>query len=666
MRRLPYREYEYPDTGERRLDERVGRVRRNIDPTRASAAALALLCLIVGACEDRSSVGPKTQPREATAPRSRDSRTWALLINGGGRPKINYQSHLLHIRQLAELLIVNGIPKKRIVIFSSDGSDPEPDLAVRDMQPEEDFWLIEGLPIGNNLRTEIRYENSVIEDMEVRPATQAALRRWVEREGSRLEPGDTLLLYVTDHGTKNRDDLDNNAITLWGESLSVNELRHLIAQLPDELRVVSLMSQCFSGSFANAMYDLDEPDQASGNVCGYYSSSADRPAYGCYAVNRGKDNVGHSFRFFEAIRIHGNLADAHDRVLLTDRTPDVPNRTSDHYLEQLLRDEARQRGLELSDFVDDLLEQALRRELDYAPEFAQIDHIGRAFGSFSPRSLEELDERSRNFPRLGRELRSYARRWKTALGDLKRENLEKFFRVYPSWRDYLKPEIVRGLDREEKRRLSGLLLKDLVALTNLDLATRQRLDALRTIATEAETASYRMAVRRGAVLRMRSLLMRVAGLVYLDRHDEVSARAEFENLQACEDLSFGGKPVASRRERALPPPFPQLVDESELLANVLPGWIGIEFRPVQSVLRSEFGLERGAVRVKRAFPGSPAEQAGLRAGDIVLGPPGSPFVERNQIREWVMTSIVDEVRSLEVLRNGLPITVRVRVGAAPI
>ena len=403
------------------------------------------------------------------------------------------------------------------------------------------------------------------------------------------------------------------------------------------------MSQCFSGSFANAMYDLDEPDQASGNVCGYYSSSADRPAYGCYAVNRGKDNVGHSFRFFEAIRIHGNLADAHDRVLLTDRTPDVPNRTSDHYLEQLLRDEARRSGLELSDFVDDLLEQALRNELEYATEFAQIDHIGQAFGAFSPRSL-----------------------WKTALNDLKRENLEKFFRVYPSWRDYLKPEIVRGLDREEKRRLSGLLLEDLVALTNLDVATRQRLDALRTIATEAETASYRMAVRRGAVLRMRSLLMRVAGLVYLDRHDEVSALAEFESLQACEDLSFGGKPVASRRERALPPAFPPLVDESELVANGLPGWIGIEFGPVQGALRRELGLERGAVRVKRAFPGSPAEQAGLRAGDIVLGPPRSPFVERNQIREWVMTSIVDEVRSLEILRDGVPLTVRVRVGAAPI
>ena len=68
-----------------------------------------------------------------------------------------------------------------------------------------------------------------------------------------LGQDDTLLLYVTDHGTKAKDDGTNTAITLWGpdESLRVTELRELLALLPPHLRVVMLMSQCYSGGFAH-------------------------------------------------------------------------------------------------------------------------------------------------------------------------------------------------------------------------------------------------------------------------------------------------------------------------------------------------------------------------------------------------------------------------------
>ena len=58
----------------------------------------------------------------------------------------------------------------------------------------------------------------------------------------------------------------------------------------------------------------------------------DRPAYGCYPENRGKDNVGHSFHFLEALDRSRSLPAAHAETLFTDRTPDVPIRTSDVYL----------------------------------------------------------------------------------------------------------------------------------------------------------------------------------------------------------------------------------------------------------------------------------------------------------------------------------------------
>ena len=635
-----------------------------------------LLCALAVACGDAPQRAPREvraelsslervrpeAPRSTTAP-SRP-KTWALLINGGGRPAINYQSHLLHVRELAQLLIASGIPKKRIVVFASDGSDPEPDLAVRDLQADPDFWLIEGLPIGRQLAPRLRYENSELEGLGIRPATLDALISWVEREGQQLEAGDTLLFYVTDHGKKNREDLHNNSIVLWDDELYVDEFKDLIAALPEQVRVVSLMSQCYSGAFANAMYDRDEPDRTSGNVCGYYSSSRERPAYGCYPENRGKDNVGHSFRFFEALRIHGNLADAHGRVLLTDRTPDVPNRTSDQFLARILSREASRRGLETADFVDELLQEAMRNEARYALEFAKVDHMGHAFGSFSPRSRRELRQRAREIPGLGKELKSYARRWEVALRDLKRENLRRFLEVYPSWKDEMDSKFLKALEPEEKRRITRALLADLASFTRLDLEISDRLHALKTIADESKTASYRMDVRRGAVLRIRALLTRIAGLVYLER--EASLRSEFEGLEACESLALATGQDPTSRARALPPPFPPLLEESELLENVLPGWLGIEFSPVKLRRRERLDLERGAVHVNKVIPDSPAEEAGLLEKDIIIGPPEAAFVEPHQIREWIMTSVVGEERRLVILRGRARMTVYVRVGAAPI
>ena len=92
----------------------------------------------------------------------------------------------------------------------------------------------------------------------------------------RLGRGDTLLFYVTDHGRRNEQDLANNKIVLWGEELSVAELRDLFALLDPDVRVVMLMSQCYAGSFANEIFRNPGETMPSGNVCGYFASTADR------------------------------------------------------------------------------------------------------------------------------------------------------------------------------------------------------------------------------------------------------------------------------------------------------------------------------------------------------------------------------------------------------
>ncbi|MEM1010526.1 MAG: hypothetical protein AAGJ35_16145, partial [Myxococcota bacterium] len=48
----------------------------------------------------------------------------ALLLNGGGHPRINYYSHLLHLRMMRKALQERGVHDKSITILSADGEDP--------------------------------------------------------------------------------------------------------------------------------------------------------------------------------------------------------------------------------------------------------------------------------------------------------------------------------------------------------------------------------------------------------------------------------------------------------------------------------------------------------------------------------------------------------------
>ena len=144
-----------------------------------------------------------------------------------------------------------------------------------------------------------------------------------------------------------RADPTNNTITLWGDGISVAELRDLFALLGPGVRTVMLMSQCFSGSFAHAVLPASDGALPAGNLCGYFSSTADRFAYGCYPENRGRDGVGYSYEFFEAAARLGRFSEAQRRALVTDDTPDVPNSSSDFFLRFFCNGKVHQKAVPL-------------------------------------------------------------------------------------------------------------------------------------------------------------------------------------------------------------------------------------------------------------------------------------------------------------------------------
>jgi len=573
----------------------------------------------------------------------------ALLINGGDRPESNYLSHLHHLEDMVEVLRGRGISPGRIHVFSGDGEDRAPDLATRDVPPA-DFWILDGTRLGQRLKPQTRLVDTRWPGVALRPARQEALREWFETAGARVAAGDRLLVFVTDHGTGDEGDPERSAISLWGESLTVGELRSLFSLLPSGVEAVMVMSQCYSGAFTGAM---SEPGtRPSGEVCGFFSTTAARKAYGCYPEGRDRDKVGHAFHFIEALRRRQTTVEAHHDVLAEDDTPDVPLRTSDAYLERVLDAEAAAKGGSRDAVADALLARAWRDRAAWEKELRLLDRIGTAFGTFSPRSLAEIAARENEIEGLHKAMATYAESWTDARVALAEALAAELLAAHPDWRARVEPGAVAAMDEPARARTLEGLLDRLLEHARRQPESAGQLDTFRDRARRAAEARWRLEVRQAALLRMRIILTGIAGRVLLREAGGAEERGALARLDRCEAFSPGELAATPTLAAAPSAPFPPLAEELATLEQVSPSWLGVRFRALPDKARAERGLPAGATLLQAIYPGSPAEQAGLQAGDVVLGTPARPFEAARQLREWTLTAPRGVPLALSFLRPG--------------
>ena len=185
-------------------------------------------------------------------------------------------------------------------------------------------------------------------------ATTTNLRRYLQQIG-RLN-SNPLFFYFTGHGSPNEQDLDNNSLYLWNDQpLSVRQLAQILDKMPPQTSVVTMMAQCFSGSFANLIYEGGNPNRpvALQTRCGFFATVKTRPSVGCTPAVDEADYRDYSSSFFAGLSGRDrtgkavasadynkdrrvSYAEAHAFAKVDEKSTDLPISSSEAWLRQHL------------------------------------------------------------------------------------------------------------------------------------------------------------------------------------------------------------------------------------------------------------------------------------------------------------------------------------------
>ena len=109
-----------------------------------------------------------------------------------------------------------------------------------------------------------------------------------------------------------------------------------------------------------------------------------------------------------------------------------------------------------------------------------------------------------------------------------------------------------------------------------------------------------------------------------------------------------------------------VADQLRTTGKVARGWLGVLIQDVTRELAESFGLEQPAgALVARVLDDSPAKQAGIQVGDVILKFNGKDIQRSSQLPPLVGAASIDVPAEVEMLRGGERVTVSVNIGQLP-
>ncbi len=110
----------------------------------------------------------------------------------------------------------------------------------------------------------------------------------------------------------------------------------------------------------------------------------------------------------------------------------------------------------------------------------------------------------------------------------------------------------------------------------------------------------------------------------------------------------------------------EVVDQLKSTGHVQRGWLGVLIQDVTRELADSFDMEKPAgALVAKVLPGSPAEQAGIQVGDIVVDYDGHTIDDSASLPPIVGRTRVGETVKVQVIRAGKQKTLDLTIGELP-
>jgi Do/DeqQ family serine protease len=99
--------------------------------------------------------------------------------------------------------------------------------------------------------------------------------------------------------------------------------------------------------------------------------------------------------------------------------------------------------------------------------------------------------------------------------------------------------------------------------------------------------------------------------------------------------------------------------------KVTRGWLGVGIQPLTPELAKSFGVSAEGVLVNQVMPKSPAENAGIKVGDLILALDGKPIKDPRELQRMIADTDIGKSIEVTILREKERRTVKVQIGEMP-